>query len=179
MTRKIEAKVGSAIRLPEANPVPSPFTSSDMSVLHRVRQNYSEVSAVPVAQSSLQPIADRRLCPVGGAGGVCPGWSRGLQGPASRPVKNEHRTTSVPNRTAPAWACLGGRSSPGPDRQHGLAVGFQENERRCKGVRHMTPAEREKLRRERRKAGDRCYRITVNETDLEWALEYTPFTFEE
>ena len=104
-------------------------------------------------------------------------WSRGLQGPASRPVKNEHRTTSVPNRTAPAWACLGGRSSPGPDRQHGLAVGFQENERRCKGVRHMTPAEREKLRRERRKAGDRCYRITVNETDLEWALEYTPFTF--
>ena len=39
----------------------------------------------------------------------------------------------------------------------------------------MSAADRERRRRERRKAGDRCYRITVNEIDLECALEDTPF----
>ena len=48
MTRTMEANAKNAIRLPTANPPPSPLTSSDILAVHRLRQNEAEAEGVTV-----------------------------------------------------------------------------------------------------------------------------------
>ena len=52
---QMKANVRNAIRLPATNPGPSRLASSDISALHRVRQNLGEVSGVPFHSAFPQP----------------------------------------------------------------------------------------------------------------------------